>query len=125
MGCQAGIKFSPTCFPMPGATEGDACGGTQITLLVRLAARVSNRSLTLLRPARILPFFMRGGAPQAHDSLVANAMPGHPPSPLGSIHRAPTHPVSWKETPLGKLQALPEGGKAVTTWSNRDEAFLH
>lgn len=34
-------------------------------------------------------------------------------------------PVSWKETPFGKLQALPEGGKAVTTWSNRDEAFLH
>lgn len=34
-------------------------------------------------------------------------------------------PVSWKETPFGKLQALPEGGKAVTTWSNRDEAYLH
>jgi serine/threonine protein kinase len=34
-------------------------------------------------------------------------------------------PVSWKETPFGKLQALPEGGKAVTTWSNRDQAFLH
>ena len=33
-------------------------------------------------------------------------------------------PVSWKETPFGKLQALPEGGKAVTTWSNRDEAYL-
>ncbi len=33
-------------------------------------------------------------------------------------------PVSWKETPFGKLQALPEGGKAVTNWTNRDEAFL-
>jgi TIR domain len=33
-------------------------------------------------------------------------------------------PASWKETPFGKLQALPEGGKALTTWSNRDEAFL-
>lgn len=34
-------------------------------------------------------------------------------------------PVTWKETPFGKLQVLPQGGKAVTTWSNRDEAFLH
>ena len=25
--------------------------------------------------------------------------------------------------PFGKLQALPEKGKAVTTWKNRDEAF--
>lgn len=33
-------------------------------------------------------------------------------------------PVSWKETPFGKLQALPTGDKAVTTWSNRDQAFL-
>jgi serine/threonine protein kinase len=33
-------------------------------------------------------------------------------------------PASWKETPFGKLKALPEGEKAVTIWSNRDEAFL-
>jgi serine/threonine protein kinase len=33
-------------------------------------------------------------------------------------------PTSWLETPLSKLQALPEDGKAITTWSHRDEAFL-
>jgi hypothetical protein len=33
-------------------------------------------------------------------------------------------PASWLETSLSKLQALPEDGKAITTWSNRDEAFL-
>ena len=30
---------------------------------------------------------------------------------------------AWHTTPFGKLQALPEKGKAVTTWKNRDEAF--
>lgn len=30
---------------------------------------------------------------------------------------------NWQETPFGRLQALPRDGKAVTSWSNRDEAF--
>jgi len=30
---------------------------------------------------------------------------------------------AWHTAPFGKLQALPEKGKAVTTWKNRDEAF--
>lgn len=36
-------------------------------------------------------------------------------------------PCDWTSAPFGKLQALPiahgEGAKAVTTWSNQDEAF--
>ncbi len=32
-------------------------------------------------------------------------------------------PVDWKNTPLGKLQALPRDGIPVTSWINRDEAF--
>lgn len=31
----------------------------------------------------------------------------------------------WRETPFGKLQALPRDGKPVTTWDNQDEAFLN
>ncbi len=34
-------------------------------------------------------------------------------------------PCEWKTLPFGKLQALPRDGKPVTTWSNRDEAFLN
>ncbi len=34
-------------------------------------------------------------------------------------------PVNWTRAPFGKLQALPKDGKPVTTWSNRDEAFLN
>lgn len=34
-------------------------------------------------------------------------------------------PCSWEDTPLKKLQALPKGGKPVTTWSNQDEALLN
>src|SRR5690242_14331544 len=37
--------------------------GIQLTLVVRLAARITSRALTLLHLAAILLFFMRGGAP--------------------------------------------------------------
>src|ERR1044072_2540193 len=33
-------------------------------------------------------------------------------------------PCDWNTAPFGKLVALPENGKPVTTWSNRDNAFL-
>jgi TIR domain/Effector-associated domain 7 len=33
-------------------------------------------------------------------------------------------PVEWRGTAFGRLQALPTGGKPITTWSNRDLAFL-
>jgi|SRR5215831_16753033 len=32
-------------------------------------------------------------------------------------------PADWKRSPLGAFQALPSGGRAVSTWSNRDEAW--
>lgn len=34
-------------------------------------------------------------------------------------------PCDWTHTAFAKLQALPADGKPVTTWSNRDEAFLN
>ena len=34
-------------------------------------------------------------------------------------------PVHWQSAPFSKLQILPTNGKAVTLWSNRDEAFLN
>lgn len=33
-------------------------------------------------------------------------------------------PVDWQTSPLGKLQALPKDAKPITTWSNRQSAFL-
>jgi hypothetical protein len=33
-------------------------------------------------------------------------------------------PTDWQITPLGKLQALPRDGKPITTWANRDNAYL-
>src|SRR5215468_1488738 len=32
-------------------------------------------------------------------------------------------PVDWSGAPFAELQALPRDGKALTTWTNRDEAF--
>lgn len=34
-------------------------------------------------------------------------------------------PCEWKTLSFGKLQVLPRDGKPVTTWNNRDEAFLN
>ena len=33
-------------------------------------------------------------------------------------------PCDWKSAPFGKLQGAPKNAKPVTTWTNRDEAFL-
>jgi hypothetical protein len=33
-------------------------------------------------------------------------------------------PADWRNSKLGGLQALPTGGRAITTWPNLDEAFL-
>jgi TIR domain len=34
-------------------------------------------------------------------------------------------PVDWTGAPFGRLQALPENGKPVTRWSNREEAWTN
>ncbi|MGH8546749.1 MAG: toll/interleukin-1 receptor domain-containing protein [Gammaproteobacteria bacterium] len=34
-------------------------------------------------------------------------------------------PVDWKGAPFGRLQALPKDAKPITTWANRDDAFLN
>jgi HEAT repeat protein len=34
-------------------------------------------------------------------------------------------PVDWEMSPMSGLQVLPTNGNFVTTWLNRDEAFLH
>jgi len=31
----------------------------------------------------------------------------------------------WQESPLGKFQAVPKDGKAVTSWNDRDEALMN
>jgi hypothetical protein len=33
-------------------------------------------------------------------------------------------PVDWQSAPFGDLQALPTAGKAITSWSNQDEAWV-
>lgn len=32
-------------------------------------------------------------------------------------------PTDWRETPIGKLQALPTNGKSVVEWRDRDQAL--
>jgi hypothetical protein len=66
-------QIFPYVLPEAGSDRRWCLRGIQITLLVRLAARISSRSLTALRPATILPFFMRGGASVMHGPLLANS----------------------------------------------------
>jgi hypothetical protein len=33
-------------------------------------------------------------------------------------------PCDWHDLPFGKLLGVPKDGKPITTWPNRDEAFL-
>lgn len=33
-------------------------------------------------------------------------------------------PADWQSAPFGKLQALPRNGIPITSWRNRDEAFV-
>ncbi len=44
---------------------------------------------------------------------------------LGLVHVIPIilRPSGWENTPIGELHVLPIGGKPVTTWRDRDEAF--
>src|SRR5262249_435260 len=64
--------FSLACFPLPGATDGGACGASGITRLVRLAARVSNRALRVHPPCSHATLFHARWCALAHDSLLAN-----------------------------------------------------
>ncbi len=58
-----------------------------------------------------------------YDLELAQAMKRHE---AGAARVIPIilKPCDWTGAPFGKLQALPKNAKPVTTWENRDEAFL-
>ena len=45
----------------------------------------------------------------------------------GKVELVPVilRPCEWHESILGKFQGLPKDGKAVSTWEDRDEAYLN
>lgn len=45
-------------------------------------------------------------------------------SDIASVIPIILHPCDWKITPLGKLNACPTDGKAISTYSNRHEAYV-
>ena len=57
-----------------------------------------------------------------YDKEVADALKRHE---KGEARVVPLilRPCAWRATPLAELQALPQNGKPVTTWSDRDEAY--
>lgn len=62
------------------------------------------------------------GSDYCYEKEMMKALERH------AIHRARVipillRPVDWEGTPFSKLQMLPTGTKAITLWSNRDEAL--
>jgi hypothetical protein len=57
------------------------------------------------------------------DNEIARAMERHEAGTARVIPVILRPFDAWHTAPFGKLQALPEKGKAVTKWRNRDEAF--
>jgi formylglycine-generating enzyme required for sulfatase activity len=57
-----------------------------------------------------------------YDKEVADALERHR---AGTARVVPLilRPCVWRTTPLGELQALPQNGKPVTEWVNRDAAY--
>jgi hypothetical protein len=57
-----------------------------------------------------------------YDIELARAMERHE---LGEARIIPVilRPVDWTNAPFGKLQALPNNAKPITTWENQDLAF--
>ncbi len=57
------------------------------------------------------------------DKEMARAMERHE---AGEARVIPiiVRPADWHEAPFGKLQALPRDARPVTSWGNRDEAWL-
>ena len=49
---------------------------------------------------------------ERHDKRQARVIP---------VILRPVH--GWQDAPFGKLQAAPTDGRAITSWTNRDEAF--
>jgi hypothetical protein len=70
----------------------------------------------------ISPNFL--GSDYCYDLEMTQAMKRHE---AGDARVVPIilRPVDWNGAPFERLQALPKNAKPVTTWSNRDEAFLN
>ncbi len=61
-------------------------------------------------------------SPYCNDKELHRAMERHDASEALVIPVI-LKPADWATNPLGRLQALPDNSKPVTTWSNRDQAF--
>ena len=62
-------------------------------------------------------------SPYCNDKELSRALERHK---SGEARVIPVilRPADWQNTPLARLQALPDNSKPVTKWSNQDEAFL-
>jgi hypothetical protein len=79
-----------------------------------------------LQRARIIllfvsPHFMESD--YCYDVEMGEALRRHE-SGLATVIPIVLRPCPWTDSPIGTLQALPQDGRAITLWQNRDEASL-
>src|SRR5215212_3893767 len=62
-------------------------------------------------------------SPYSYDKEMKRALEKHE---AGQARVIPIilRPVDWSEAPFARLQALPRNGRAISRWSNRDEAWM-
>jgi len=83
-----------------------------------IASHLSQADLFL---ALVSPDFLASS--YCYDQEMAKALERHAE---GTLRVVPiiVEPCDWKTTPLGKLKALPNDGRAISTWTNENIAYL-
>jgi hypothetical protein len=81
-----------------------------------------------LQSAHLILFLVSSDFLNSHEQYEKTVLPAMERYRRGETRVVPIilRPVYWQETPFGKLQPLPEGGKPVTDpgWKTRDHAFF-
>ena len=87
--------------------------------MAEIDAHLNNAHIILLL---ISPDFM--ASTYCYSTEVKQAIEKHE---RGEAYVIPVilRPVYWQGAPFGKLQALPKDAKPITSWQDKDEAFLH
>jgi hypothetical protein len=100
-----------------GWHDGEICPGDDWQALAEKHLRLSDIILLLISPDFIVSDYCYSG-------VMKKAISRHE---QGEARLIPIllRPTDFKDLPFAKLRALPENGRAVTLWKNKDAAFLN
>jgi hypothetical protein len=96
--------------------DGKIAAGDEINSTIDRALKAADLFLCLMSPAFLASDYV-------YEKEMRRAIARHQ---KGDLRIIPVilRPCMWEDSPLGCLRALPKDGKPITTWQNRDRAFL-